>query len=378
MKKTAIILFFLIFGFYTFSQNVVIVIIDGARYTETFGDDSREFIPKMSQLATQGTYIDEFYNDGLTYTSRAIPALWCGTWTEVEDIYYNGQSTQYTLSPSIFEYFEKQKNPGENQNIYSLKYIESLWLQSFHDDYGEEYWPTVFSSGDSDLDVFDNTIQIMNDYHPQFLWVYLADVDHEGHSGNWNNYTGAIEIADSIVDEIWKEIQNNPYYTDNTTLLVTNDHGRHTNDFSGHGCDCDGCRHIMFLALGPNIKQNYVSNQYRIIPDFAVTAASVLDVEMEYADGEVLTEIFANSSLLEKEEIDFKANSKYAEFYLKENTFVTLEIFDLTGRKIQNIISENRVAGKNIVEINSNNLNGIYLIKFTTNNFSISKKVVFL
>lgn len=105
MKKAIFLIFIIFFTNIIFSQNVVIVIIDGARYTETFGDPNHEFIPKMANLAQAGTINDEFYNDGITYTSRAVPALWCGTWTDVRDTVYNGKSTQYAVSPSIFEYF---------------------------------------------------------------------------------------------------------------------------------------------------------------------------------------------------------------------------------------------------------------------------------
>lgn len=127
------------------TQNVVVVIIDGARYTETFGDPEHTYIPKMAELAQEGTIISEFYNDNYTYTSRAVPALWCGSWTDVTAINYQGSDTQYTEDPSIFEYFRKQKNQPETKCIHELTYVSSLWLQSFHTDYGEDYWPYTMS-----------------------------------------------------------------------------------------------------------------------------------------------------------------------------------------------------------------------------------------
>ena len=131
----------------------MIIIIDGARYSETFGDPEHTYIPKMYALSNEGTIIDDFQNDYITYTSRAIPALWCGAWTEVRDTFYAGYQTQYTIKPSIFEYYRKQKNIPLEECFYILKYIEGLWLPSFHPDYGPYYWPQFHSIGISDDDV---------------------------------------------------------------------------------------------------------------------------------------------------------------------------------------------------------------------------------
>jgi hypothetical protein len=249
-----------------FAQNVVVVIIDGARYSETFGDTARTYIPRMGQLALEGAYIDPFYNDNFTYTSRAIPALWCGSWTDIEYLDYEGISTLATIQPTLFEYYRKQKAAPAEQCYYVIKFITSLWLPSFHQEYGPPYWPIYHSTGSTDEDVLTEALWVMETHHPQYLWVYLADVDTYGHSGNWANYTGAIRTADSAVAVIWDAIQTDSLYADNTTLLVTNDHGRHDDahgGFRGHGDGCDGCRQIMFLALGPRIRPNFVLCRYR-------------------------------------------------------------------------------------------------------------------
>lgn len=285
------------------NQNIVVVIIDGARYSETFGDRNKTYIPNMSKLADQGTIIAPFYNDSTTYTAAAIPALWSGTWTEVKETEYNGSRTNYSLQPSIFEYVRKNIPVPAEKCYYVIKYIKSLWLQSFHPNYGPEYWPTVMSDGNNDADVLDNTLQIMDKKQPSFLWVYLADVDHGGHSGNWEEYIGEIEEADYAVGKIWDKIQSHPFYKDNTTLFVTNDHGRHDDQhggFKGHGCGCDGCRRIMFLGIGPQIKQNFVSTIPRRIPDMSTTIAEMFNINHEYTTGEYMTELFKETTTIDR------------------------------------------------------------------------------
>lgn len=252
-----------------------------------------------------------------------------------------------------------------------------MWLQSFHPWYGPDYWPATFSEGETDEDVVENSLQIMGDFHPQLMWIYLADVDHEGHSGNWNAYTNSIKIADSLVNEVWNFIETDEFYQDNTAMLVTNDHGRHTNDFSGHGCDCEGCRHIMFLAIGENIKQNYISTQTRYISDFAVTAADILNINMPFSSGNSTEEIFEVVDLEEqKVNKNISLSNNILNFDLSEKQLVKINIFDVSGRLIRNITTEEFEAGFHEIEI-SLNKTGIFIINIQAETFNKSVKTVF-
>ncbi len=334
-------------------RNLIVVIIDGARYSETFGDPNRTYIPEMSAIAQQGALVNTFYNDSLTYTSRAIPALWCGSWTDVQDTVVNGFSTQYTRKPTLFEYYRKQANLPVDSVYYVLKYISSLWLPSFHPEYGPDYWPTFESEGSSDQDVLDHILSVMETAHPRLLWVYLADVDHAGHSGDWAAYTHAIQVADSIVGAIWTTVQQDAFYAGRTNLLVTNDHGRHDDlhgGFSGHGDGCDGCRHIMLLARGPDIQPNIVTQSYRRTPDFAVTACQLLQVQPEYATGEVIQEIFVSSNVSREDILpgSFQLGQNYPNpfngltripFSLTRQSPFTLSIYNLQGQVVTTVVN---------------------------------------
>lgn len=367
-KRLPLLILFFCLSSVSYSQsieNVVIVIIDGARYTETFGDPDRTHIPEMNQIASEGLIYDDFFNNGATYTSRAVPALWCGAWTNVYDTVYQGNYTQYTELPSIFEYYRKQLQADPEDCYYVLKYIESLWLPSFHSDYGPQYWPATHSVGESDEDVLNEARLIMEQHHPRFLWVYFADVDHAGHSGDWEYYISSIEIADEAVGILWDDIQTNEFYKDKTALIVSNDHGRHDDEhggFQGHGCGCEGCRHILFLAAGPGIRENEVLTGYRTIPDLAVTAAYMMDVNMEYASGNVMEEIFIPniSAPLEKESKHTLTvfPNPFTEqctlsYFVHESSDVKISIFDTKGKMISSTMIKNQKQGKQTYRINN-------------------------
>ena len=351
------------------TDKMIIIIIDGARYTETLGDPSHSYTPEMWNLASQGTMVEQFKNDGYTYTSRAIPALWCGTWTDVRDTTYQNSSTRYAVEPTLFEYYRKQRNMPEEECVYVLIELESLWLPSFNSHYGPDFWPKFHSVGHSDSEVAEQAKIIIDELHPHLMWVYLADVDHAGHSGNWSEYTSAISNADAIVGDLWRYIQADPFYKDATTLFITNDHGRHDNQhggFQGHGDNCNGCRHIEFLAVGPSIKENYVSQIARNTPDMAVTAAYLLGVEPEYATGNIMQEIFKPNGVEEEfkqiTNMDNYPNpfhsSTNIRFQLAKAGQVNMTIFDITGKEIYTIQNYMANQGENTLEWDATNKQG--------------------
>lgn len=369
----------LLFGYNIYAQNVVFVVIDGARYSETFGDPTFANIPYMYELSKQGTLLEEMYNEHETKTKYAIPALWTGNWEGSYDTIYEGVSTQATYTPSIFEYFRKQNNIVAEKCYYTIKYVPSLWLQSFHAEYGSNYWPAVTCSGNSDTDVLNSTLSVIENYHPQLLWVYLADVDHAGHTGIWNEYISSIQTADEIVNTIWTTLQNDEVYKNTTTLLVTNDHGRHDDAHGGfqhHGCSCNGCQHVMFMAVGPNIKENYKSTTHHETADAAVTVAHMLDVNPEYATGKVISEIFKTDDIKSDEFVtDLYVANNIIKFYVANPTEITLEIYDMLGKKVEVLLENTFVHEGNSIEFRPNYPKGVYILVLQNGKSIVTQKL---
>ncbi|PKP37995.1 MAG: hypothetical protein CVT98_05485 [Bacteroidetes bacterium HGW-Bacteroidetes-15] len=367
--------------FNAFPQNVVVVVIDGARYTETFGDPNFTYIPSMAELAKSGTYLGNMYNTHQTYTSKAIPALWTGSWDGVYSITYEGQETQATYSPTVFEYYRKQKSAEATDCIYTIKYVSSLWLQSFHTDYGLDYWPFTICDGSNDNDVLANSLEAIDTHQPRFMFVYLAGVDGAGHTGDWETYTSAIQNADEVVNTLWTTLQANDFYKDKTTMIVTNDHGRHDDDhggFTGHGCTCNGCQQIMYLAIGPNIKENYISTETYELADIAVTTAYLLDVDPEFATGNIITSIFESTSVTTpnvESDIYLIYYDQNIQFELPNPEVISLAIYDMLGREIE-IIAQNKLCeGVTNFKISNIKQSGIYIIKFQFKDKLISKRI---
>lgn len=281
---------------------VVLVIIDGLRYSEGLGDPAATHVPRMAALATQGAIVEPFINDGSTWTIAAVPAIWTGAWTDMvpfSDPSCGGLDNVHSELPSVFEYFRRQLSRPSGDAVYFLGDVGCSWKASLHDDYGTSYWPTYHDDqGESDTEVWTHAREVLQASAPPLVILYLSDTDSAGHSGDWNRYIGAVETADQIVGEVWEFLADHPSYAGRTTLIVTNDHGRHldgiSDGFVGHGDDCAGCQLIQLLAIGPDIRPGLISDVPRSIPDIVPTMGAILGLDTEYATGQAMMELFKN------------------------------------------------------------------------------------
>src|SRR3954464_11696971 len=86
------------------TKNVIVLVVDGPRYSETWGDPSHQYIPHMANdLAKEGVIYTSFQNDGFTYTNSGHTALTTGYRQEIA----NSGEKVYPDHPSIFQYFLK-------------------------------------------------------------------------------------------------------------------------------------------------------------------------------------------------------------------------------------------------------------------------------
>jgi hypothetical protein len=272
--------------------NAVLMVIDGARYSETFGDTTHSFIPRMwEHLRPIGTLFPNFWNNGETKTNPGMTSIATGTWQHVA----NDGSERPTM-PTFFEYFREALAAPESLTlVVAGKSKLNICSYSNHADYGAPYGAQEDVDFNSDAETFQALLSDLEADHPRLVLVNLSEVDWDGHSGVWSSYVTAIQTADSLVWELWNFLQSDPFYKGKTFLFVTNDHGRHDDahgGFQNHGDDCEGCRHIMLLALGPKIRRNHtVVGEYTQI-DLCPTIGSLLGFDTPLADGNMISEGF--------------------------------------------------------------------------------------
>jgi hypothetical protein len=287
------------------TKNVVVVIMDGARYSETWGDSTLENIPKMGiELASESVVLTNFYNNGET---RTVPGHTAITSTYYQSIENNG--SQIPDNPSFLQYWIKEKEADSTKAwVITSKDKLQVLANCENPDFKDKYMPAnncgvngagVGSGYRKDSLTFEAIKTVLNNYHPQLLLINFKEPDVSGHSGIWENYLAGIKSVDNYVYELWNILQADAVYKDKTTLIVTNDHGRHldtiANGFKGHGDGCEGCRHIMFFAMGPDFKNGDTIDLAAEQVDIPKTIAKLLDFDFPEGEGRVLDELFRDT-----------------------------------------------------------------------------------
>jgi hypothetical protein len=274
------------------NTKVVVFVIDGPRYSETFGDPAHTYIPHIwNDLRPQGTILTDFRNLGQTKTNPGHTSIMTGTWQQIAN-----DGSERPDQPTLFEYYRKTLSAPQSETyVISGKSKLNVCSHSTHADYGAAYGATESVGHTSDVLVYDTLISVLQNQQPRLVLACFPAVDLAGHSGVWDTYLAAIVGVDSLLYKTWNYIQSDPFYADQTYLIVTADHGRHDDahgGFSNHGDGCEGCRHLIFMALGPNVKAGATVDFQYVQRDVCKTAAEILGIPVPLAGGHVIQDIF--------------------------------------------------------------------------------------
>jgi len=271
---------------------VVILVIDGPRWTEIFGDPTHAHIPRMwNELVTSGTLFTNFRNEGWTITVSGHSSILTGTWQ-----YLDNAGLERPTKPTLFEYYRAASGaPVSDGYVISGKPKLDVLTYSTDPTYGAPYGATSVVGLPTDQAVYSTLISTLQTEQPHVVIACFPQVDLSGHSGVWADYLAAIEGADSLVTNAWNYLQSDPFYAGQTYVFISADHGRHDDahgGFSAHGDTCEGCRHVFCLALGPGIRQGYTVSNVFYQPDIGATAADILGIPAPDMAGKTMQDMF--------------------------------------------------------------------------------------
>jgi len=110
-----------------------------------------------------------------------------------------------------------------------------------------------------DDDVYDSFLQIplleyVQSSQPRVLFVGYGETDNWAHSGRYDLVLESAHQFDRFTEELWNTMQSMPEYRDQTTFIITTDHGRGSGpvDWKEHGVDQKGSENIWIAVLGPD------------------------------------------------------------------------------------------------------------------------------
>jgi predicted AlkP superfamily pyrophosphatase or phosphodiesterase len=285
------------------ARHVIVVVIDGPRWSETWGDPTYAHIPVMARvLVPQGALYTDFRNTGWTYTNCGHTALTTGFYEPIDN---NGN--QLPANPSFFQRFRAAADqPAESCWVICSKDKLNILGDTADAQWKGRLTPSVDCGIQgrgpkggyrNDADTIAVVEQVLGQHHPALMLINLRQPDSSGHGKDWPGYLKAIEDCDRMVGQLWRAIQADDQMRDSTDLFVTNDHGRHLDGhldgFVSHGDDCEGCRHISLLAMGPDIAKGVVIPTKRRQIDLAATVAWLAGVDLPGSPGVVMDELVA-------------------------------------------------------------------------------------
>lgn len=281
------------------TRNVVLIVIDGPRYTETWGDTSFANIPFRASMMSEGVRCSEFYNNGVTFTNPGHLAITCGYY---EGITNNG--SDYPSKPGMLQYYQRYLSPNHSVALVASKdklhVLTNCDMSAFKDHDVCFFDCGVNGNGTggyrSDSITFVHLMDVLAQQQPRLTVVNFKEPDSRGHANDSLGYIAAIQKTDWYVQQVWNYLQSTPFYANKTTLIVTNDHGRHTagwsDGFVSHGDQCNGCKHIEFFALSPDFKSNYVSTIPHEQIDIVATIDELFHGKTYFSQGKVMWDLF--------------------------------------------------------------------------------------
>ncbi|MBK6914153.1 MAG: T9SS type A sorting domain-containing protein [Ignavibacteriales bacterium] len=333
------------------TENVFIVAIDGLRNNEGFESENLNLPLMWDSLRPQGTIYTKFFNTGITITNAGHSTIATG----VRQILVNNCPIETLVrpkEPTIFEYYRKALDvPKEKTYFVNGKYCKLAYPVSIYPGFGMDIEPTLvnLANTENDLNVWDSTISAIDRDHPSLCYILFGQVDHQGHRGDTTKYLGAIRQADSLVFELWNKIQSDPVYANKTTMIVTSDHGRHDEQHGGwysHGDYCHGCRHIIFLAIGPDIKTNTIIDVPRDQIDIAPTVGKLLGFSTPLAQGTVLTEMLTDTPQQPIATVN-SPNNYFQELDISNSSGFTMSNSIAVQNEIINVVFSDNTGGEN-------------------------------
>ena len=111
--------------------------------------------------------------------------------------------------------------------------------------------------GDIRLDAFTYhyAFEHLKRERPRVLYVAFDETDDFAHGGKYDLYLHAARYTDSFIRNLWNWCQQDPQYKGKTTLIITTDHGRGTEQkdaWRHHGSKVPHADEIWLAVMGPD------------------------------------------------------------------------------------------------------------------------------
>jgi hypothetical protein len=97
--------------------------------------------------------------------------------------------------------------------------------------------------------------EYIQQHRPRVVYIGLGETDEYAHERRYDLYLGQANKTDNMIAELWHWVQTTPGYRNNTTFIITTDHGRGSkhSKWSSHGEFIKGSSQTWLALIGPGI-----------------------------------------------------------------------------------------------------------------------------
>jgi len=261
--------------------NLVLVTLDGVRWQEVFGgidlslvEDERftdapdkmknafwheqreerrkKLFPFLSTVVTHGgtmlgdreqdSYMEVSNSWWFSYpgyneilTGRADPAIksndkkWNANITFLEVLNGLPDFENRVLafgSWDVFPYIINSKRSGLPVNAGFSTESEALSDRTRWQNEVSAQAPALWTTVRLDFITHGYAMEALKTRKPRVVYISYGETDDFAHDGSYDRYIDAAHRTDRMLSRLWTFLQSDPFYRDNTTLIISTDHGR--------------------------------------------------------------------------------------------------------------------------------------------------------
>ncbi len=247
------------------SEKVLLILVDGMR-PDSLEQCKHPFIMKMKEA---GSYTENARTVMPSVTLPCHMSLFHSVAPDRHGILSNIYTPQVRPINGLFEQLRlSKKSCGLFYNweeIRDLARPDSIAYGCFISGH-------IYTYKVANKKITDDAIRFINEYNPDFTFVYLGDTDAVGHDHGWmtDEYIKAVYESWDCIEKMVTSIP------DDYTIMVTADHGGHDRS---HGFDIPEDMTIPLLIKGKAFAPNAQIEDAQII-DIAPTITKLLGAEV--------------------------------------------------------------------------------------------------
>jgi len=172
---------------------------------------------------------------------------------------------------------------------------QSATLRSFWDQWLDYWGDSGLVEPRGDRGQTELALWALRTLRPRLMMINYSDCDYV-HWGLSHHYHRGISVMDEGLRALVAALDSDPFYRDDTLLVVVPDCGRDDNQFLPvpyqHHFGDKSAHEIFALFVGPGVRAGVVDRRVQQA-DVAPTVAGVLGLELPRAEGRALSEVWA-------------------------------------------------------------------------------------